>query len=48
MALGTSTHAIGTAKALELGEIEGVMSSLSMAAAGLMMVIAVPFAANLM
>lgn len=48
LALGTSAHAIGTAKALELGEIEGAMSSLSIAVAGLMTVIAVPFAANLM
>lgn len=48
LALGTSAHAIGTAKALELGEIEGAMSSLSIAVAGLMTVIAVSFAANLM
>lgn len=48
LALGTSAHAIGTAKALELGEIEGAMSSLSIAVAGLMTVIAVPLAANLM
>ena len=47
LALGTSAHAIGTAKALELGEIEGAMSSLSIAVAGLMTVIAVPIAANL-
>ena len=36
LALGTSAHAVGTAKALELGEIEGAMSSLSVAVAGLM------------
>ncbi len=42
LALGTSAHAIGTAKALELGEIEGAMSSLSIAVAGLLTVIAVP------
>ena len=36
LALGTSAHAVGTAKALELGEIEGAMSSLSIAVAGLM------------
>ena len=28
LALGTSSHAIGTAKALEMGEVEGAMSSL--------------------
>ncbi len=42
LALGTSAHAIGTAKALELGEIEGAMSSLAIAVAGLMTVIVVP------
>ena len=35
LALGTAVHAIGTAKALELGEIVGAMSSLSIAVAGL-------------
>ena len=33
LALGTAAHAIGTAKALEMGEIEGAMSSLSNAVA---------------
>ena len=47
LALGTSAHAVGTAKALELGEIEGAMSSLSIAVAGLMTVIVVPLMANL-
>lgn len=47
LALGTSAHAVGTAKALELGEIEGAMSSLSIAVAGLMTVIIVPVMANL-
>lgn len=47
LALGTSAHAVGTAKALELGEIEGAMSSLSIAVAGLMTVIAVPLVAGL-
>lgn len=42
LALGTSAHAIGTAKALELGEVEGAMSSLSIAVAGILTVIAVP------
>ena len=36
--LGTSAHAIGTAKALELGEVEGAMSSLSIAVAGILTV----------
>ena len=32
VALGTASHAIGTARAMEMGEIEGAMSSLSTAA----------------
>lgn len=47
LAMGTSAHAIGTAKALEMGEIEGAMSSLSIAVAGLMTVVAVPLAAGM-
>ena len=39
LALGTSSHAIGTAKAMEMGEIEGAMSSLSIVVAGLMTVV---------
>lgn len=34
VALGSSAHAIGTARAMELGEIQGAMSSLSLAVAG--------------
>ncbi len=39
LALGSSAHAIGTAKAMELGEIEGAMSSLSIAVAGILTVV---------
>lgn len=39
LALGTAAHAIGTAKAMEIGEIEGAMSSLSIAVAGILTVI---------
>ena len=39
LALGTSSHPIGTAKALEMGEVEGAMSSLAIAVAGLLTVI---------
>lgn len=39
LALGTSAHAIGTSKAMELGEIEGAMSSLAIVTAGLLTVI---------
>ena len=48
LALGTSAHAIGTAKALELGEVEGAMNSLSIAVAGLMTVVAVPIMSGLL
>lgn len=47
LALGTSAHAIGTAKALELGEIEGAMSSLAIAVAGLMTVAVTPLVSGL-
>lgn len=46
VAIGTSAHAIGTAKAMEMGEIEGAMSSLSIAVAGLMTVIGASIYAN--
>ncbi len=47
LALGTSAHVIGTAKALELGEIPGAMSSLSIVVAGLFTVLAANFFALL-
>ena len=39
VAIGTSSHAMGTARALEMGEIEGAMSSLAIAVTGVMTVI---------
>lgn len=39
LAIGTAAHAVGTAKAMEIGEIEGAMSSLSIAVAGILTVI---------
>ena len=39
LSIGTASHAIGTAKAMELGEIEGAMSSLAIAVAGLLTVL---------
>lgn len=38
LALGTSSHVLGTAKALELGEVEGAMSSLSIVVSGVLTV----------
>ncbi|ETO98747.1 TIGR00659 family protein [Lachnoanaerobaculum sp. MSX33] len=45
--LGSSAHAIGTSKALEMGETEGAMSSLSIAVAGIITVIFASFFAKL-
>lgn len=38
IAIGTASHVMGTSKAMEMGEIEGAMSSLSVAVAGCMTV----------
>ena len=48
LALGTSAHAIGTAKALELGEVEGAMSSLAIAVAGILTVVVVPLISGML
>ncbi len=48
IAIGTSSHAIGTAKAMEIGEIEGAMSGLAIAVAGLFTVIGASIFANLL
>lgn len=40
IALGTSSHAIGTTKAMELGELQGAMSSLSIVVSGILTVAA--------
>ena len=47
LACGTSAHAIGTSKAMELGEVEGAMSSLSIAVAGLLTAVAASFFASM-
>jgi predicted murein hydrolase (TIGR00659 family) len=39
VALGTASHAIGTSKAMEMGETEGAMGSLSIVTSGLITVI---------
>ena len=40
IAIGSSSHAIGTARAMELGDVEGAMSSLSIVVSGLLTVVA--------
>lgn len=47
LAIGCSAHAVGTAHALELGEVQGAMSSLAIAVAGLMTVVLAPVLVNL-
>ena len=39
LAFGASSHAIGTVKAIEIGEIEGAMSSLAIAVSGVLTVV---------
>lgn len=39
VAIGTCSHAIGTTKAMELGELQGAMSSIAIGVAGLMTVL---------
>lgn len=39
IAIGTSSHAAGTAKAMEMGDIEGAMSSLAIVVSGLLTVV---------
>ena len=46
IAIGTAAHAVGTAKACEMGEVEGAMSSLALVIAGLLTVVLAPMAAG--
>jgi len=39
IAIGTASHAIGTSKAMEIGEVEGALSSLSIVISGILTVI---------
>ncbi|EQB89261.1 hypothetical protein M918_21115 [Clostridium sp. BL8] len=48
ISIGTSSHALGTTKAVELGETEGAMSSLSIGIAGLITVILAPILVKLL
>ena len=47
VAFGTSSHVIGTAKASELGSIQGAVSSLSLAVAGILTAILFPLIVSL-
>ncbi len=48
VAIGTSSHALGTTKAVELGETEGAMSGLAIGIAGLVTVFLAPVLAELL
>lgn len=48
IAIGTASHAVGTTKAMELGETQGAMSSLAIGVAGLITVLLVPLLMNLL
>lgn len=43
VALGTASHALGTAKAMEMGETEGALASLSIGLAGVISVFMIPW-----
>ena len=47
VAIGTSSHAIGTAKALEMGQVEGAVSSLSIVVTGILTVVEMLIVRNL-
>ena len=47
IAIGSASHAIGTVRAMEMGEVEGAMSSLSIALSGILTVFLVPLFSNL-
>ena len=44
--IGTASHAIGTSRAMMMGEVEGAMSSLSIVVAGVMTVLGAGIFAN--
>ena len=48
VAIGSASHAVGTTRAMEMGETEGAMSSLSIAVSGLITVVAVQIFAQLL
>lgn len=46
VAIGTGSHAVGTARALQMGPVEGAVSSLSIAVAGVLTAVICPILAN--
>ena len=47
LAMGCGSHAFGTVRALEMGEVEGAMGSLSLVITALLTVVIAPFLGNL-
>jgi len=48
LALGTSGHALGAARSLELGEVEGAMASIAVVVVGVITVVVVPIFVRLL
>ena len=42
LSIGTASHALGTVRALEIGEVEGAMSGLAIVVTGLLTVLVAP------
>ncbi len=42
VAIGVSSHAVGTSKAIEMGEVEGAMSGLAISLAGVITIVVLP------
>ncbi|MBC2855783.1 MAG: LrgB family protein [Cetobacterium sp.] len=47
LGIGVSSHAVGTAKAMEMGEVEGAMSALSIVIAGIVTIFLAPLLVSL-
>lgn len=48
LVMGSASHAIGTSKAIELGEIQAAMSSLAIVVTGILTVVIVPWVVSLL
>lgn len=48
LAMGSASHAVGTSKAIELGEVQAAMSSLAIVVTGILTVVIVPWVVSLL
>lgn len=48
LAMGSASHAVGTSKAIELGEIQAAMSSLAIVVTGILTVVIVPWVVSML